>query len=326
MSVFNTAPPNFSILEAETLLQDLYGITADISLLTSERDQNFLCNTESKKFILKISNPDEERDILEMQHECLTYIKSQDPSLQVPLQFNEIKKIDECYVRLVNYLPGKFFMDVEHHNGLLYDIGSFLGRLKLAMTGFDHPAGHRDFPWDVAYIDFIKDQKHQLNRNEELVDYFIEKYQQNVLPVSDSFRKAMNHNDANEHNVLVDDNGNIIGIIDFGDMIHTFIACEPAVCMAYVALEKDDPLLSIKQVLKGFHDQFPLTEIELSKVVYLLCMRSCITLTMAAYRMKLFPENEYISVNKNQAFQFLTRMKYENLKAWSETLVNYCES
>lgn len=60
MSVFSTAPPKFSILEAEILLKDLYGLTADISPLISERDQNFLCNTASKQFILKISNPDDE--------------------------------------------------------------------------------------------------------------------------------------------------------------------------------------------------------------------------------------------------------------------------
>ena len=111
---------------------------------------------------------------------------------------------------------------------------------------------------------------------------------------------------------------------DFGDMIHTFTACEPAVCMAYIALEKNDPLADIQEVLKGFHDRYALPELELTKVVYLMCVRSCITLTMAAYRMKLFPENNYISVDNNQAFHFLSRMKNEDLESWSNALVDYC--
>ncbi len=83
-------------------------------------------------------------------------------------------------------------------------------------------------------------------------------------------------------------------------------------------------IYDIQEVLKGFHDRYALTELELSKVVYLMCVRSCITLTMAAYRMKLFPENNYISVDNNQAFHFLSRMKNEDLESWSNALVDYC--
>ena len=83
MSVFNTRPPYFSAQEAATLVQDLYGLTADASPLTSECDQNFFCNTSEKRYVLKISNPDEDRAVLEMQNACMQYIKEHDPSLQV---------------------------------------------------------------------------------------------------------------------------------------------------------------------------------------------------------------------------------------------------
>ena len=136
----------------------------------------------------------------------------------------------------------------------------------------------------------------------------------------------MIHNDGNDHNVLMNDKGNACGIIDFGDMIYSYIACEPAVCMSYVALGKEEPLEPIAQVLKGFHEKFLLTSSELLAVIYMVCMRSCITVTMAAYRKKLFPENNYLSVSEDQAWDFLKKMQYEDLHNWSNELVAYAES
>ncbi len=330
MSVFNSPPPNYSLEDIIKLVEDHYGFIVQITVLNSERDQNFLCATDKKKYVLKISNPDEDRAVLEMQNACMQYIKDHDPSLQVPLAFKEVKTIEyegtSFFIRLVDYLPGQFLMNVDHHNDLLYELGSFLGRLRTAMNGFDHPAGHRDFPWDVANVDFIKEHKHFLNSKKGIVDNFINQYEQNVLPIVSKLRKVLIHNDGNDHNVLVNENGKINGIIDFGDMIYTFIACEPAVCMAYVALEKDDPLEAIAQVLKGFHEKFPLTHDELLSVIYLVCMRSCITVTMAAYRKQLFPDNKYISVTEDQAWDFLKKMQHEDLKKWSDKLVVYAES
>ena len=57
-----------------------------------------------------------------------------------------------------------------------------------------------------------------------------------------------------------------------------------------------------------------------------MCLRLCITITMAAYRKSLFPDNAYISVNENQAWAFLEKMKHEDLNEWSKQLTAYVES
>lgn len=329
MSVFNSPPPNYSEEEVMLLIKIHYGINAQVKLLNSERDQNFFCNAGKKKYVLKISNPDEKKSVLEMQNLCMQYIKENDPELQVPLAFKEIKMIENegksFFIRLVDYLPGELLIDVAHRNNLLYELGLFLGRLRVAMSGFEHSAAYRDFPWDVGYIDFLKEYKHYLESKENLVDHFINQYEKNVLPIELKLRKAIIHNDGNDYNVLVNKHGKTCGIIDFGDMVYTFIVCEPAICMAYVALGKNKPLKSIAQVLKGFHKRFPLTILELSVLIYMSCIRLCITVTMAAYRKQLFPDNKYISVTENQAFDFLEKMQNEDLHNWSNKLVKYAE-
>ena len=45
------------------------------------------------------------------------------------------------------------------------------------------------------------------------------------------------HNDCNDHNIIVNEK-KAMGIIDFGDMVYSFQVLEPAVCMAYLALNK----------------------------------------------------------------------------------------
>ena len=69
--------------------------------------------------------------------------------------------------------------------------------------------------------------------------------------------------------------------------------------MAYVVLGKDEPLEPIVQVLKGYQERFLLTFLELLALIYMVCIRLCITVTMAAYRKQLFPDNKYISVTEN---------------------------
>ena len=126
--------------------------------------------------------------------------------------------------------------------------------------------------------------------------------------------------------MLVDDNDSPCGIIDFGDMVYSYIACEPAVCMAYVTLEMDKPMEAIAQVLKGFHDRFPLNSQELFSIIYMVCIRLCITVTMASFRKKLFPENEYIIVTEEKAWDFLKKMRKEKLEIWSQELMKHAES
>ena len=336
MSVFSTPPPNLSIEEAEDMIFDLYGLKTYATSLDSERDQNFLCTTpENKQMVLKISNPAEDKSVLEMQNECMQYIHANNGALQIPWVIvgdgdNAIMEYDlqstTYLVRLVHYLPGLLLTNVSHRESMLHKLGAFLGHLSLAMRGFNHSAAHRDFPWDIAQINFIETHKQYVNQHEKTIDHFVELYKKLVLPNNANLRKTVIHNDGNDHNILVNNDDEIIGIIDFGDMVYSFVACEPAVCMAYVALEKNDPLESIAKVLKGFHEIFPLVDDELRAIIYLICIRCCITVTMTAYRKLLFPDNEYISVTENQAWDFLKTMQNENLQTWSHQILTYVKS
>ena len=327
-SVFSTPPPAFSEKEIIEILHTQFGVSGTATDLYSDRDQNFLIKeSDGKKSILKISNPAEEKSILDMQHEATYTIYENDPTLCVPLQIGDINSFEKnsktYFIRRVEFLEGDFLKDQILDETSFEQLGAFLGRLSRALEGFSHPGADRPFEWDVQTVDLIQSRCNYLTSESEkkTIFHFLNEYKKNVLSSSHELRMAIIHNDGNDHNVLVNEKGETTGIIDFGDMVYSYQVAEPAVCMAYVGLEKDDPFSAMAHVLKGYHSVFPLNESELKFAIYLSCVRLCISVTMSAWRIKLFPENEYLSVSQKPAWELLYKLKQEDLNQWYDRLL-----
>jgi hypothetical protein len=331
-SVFSTNPPNFSIQDIVKYLSINFDLSGKVTSLYSDRDQNFLIQSESnQKFILKISNPAERLEILELQNKAILYIRSREPNLGIPLQIGEIKEFNKdgktYFVRLVEYLDGQFLKDSLVGNTAHEKLGIFLGTFSHSLDGFFHSTADREFEWDVRATELIKSRLDYLKSKSDIktVTHFLNEYENNVLPKVIDLKMAVIHNDGNDHNILVDENGETTGIIDFGDMVYSYQAAEPAVCMAYLGLEKEDAFTPMAQVLKGYHSCFSLNNSELKSVIYLVCIRLCISVTMSAWRMKLFPENKYLAVSQKPAWDLLRKLENEDLKDWSNRLIDFIE-
>ena len=282
-SVFSTNPPNFSIQDIVKYLLINFDLSGNITNLYSDRDQNFLIQSKSnQKFILKISNPAEQPEILDLQNEATLFIHSQDSNFGIPLQIGEIKEFNKdgktYFVRLVEYLDGHFLKDSLVGNAAHEKLGIFLGTLSHSLAGFFHSAADREFEWDVRAIELIKSRLDYLKSksDKKTVTHFLNEYENNVLPIAIELKMGVIHNDGNDHNILVDEKGEAIGIIDFGDMVYSYQAAEPAVCMAYLGLEKEDAFTPMAQVLKGYHSSFTLNNSELKSIIYLVCILSLI--------------------------------------------------
>jgi Ser/Thr protein kinase RdoA (MazF antagonist) len=198
----------------------------------------------------------------------------------------------------------------------LNDFGGFLGKLDIAFNKFDYPVLDRDWVWDIRNISFLKEHITYLSdqTDQKIVSHFIKNYETNIYPIKKFLRRQYIHNDGNDHNVLLNDQGRISGIIDFGDMAHTFLVCELAVALTYLILEDENPQEKIKAVVDGYQSVFPLIGEEIDSLIYLICMRACLTVVTANYRKKLFPDNEYISVTEPNAWKFLRNMADKDLR------------
>lgn len=313
---------------ATEILKVHYGITGECRLLDSERDQNFLVlGDDQKKYVLKIANSAEERSLLEMQCAALNHIESVGPQLNVPrivasCTGDHLVDVDggdgQTHVaRVVSYLSGELFKDVEHSETVLTDLGRFLARIDRALQGFIHPAAIREFSWDLRCVMNLKPDISAIRDTEHraIVERHFHRFESETLLVLKKIRSQIIHNDGNDHNLILgnENEHQPFGIIDFGDMTHTCLISELAVALAYVMMHKDDPLGDAKLVVAAYHRASPLTEQEADILFELAIMRLCMSVTIAARRHAQYPENDYLLVSQAGAWDLLERFKETDL-------------
>ena len=95
--------------------------------------------------------------------------------------------------------------------------------------------------------------------------------------------------------------------------------------MAYIAINEERPLTAIGDLLKGYSSVHALNRVELYSAVYLMCLRLCTSVTMAAWRKRIFPDNEYLTISERSAWRFLKKMEKEDLGIWSEKLIEHAK-
>src|SRR5687768_11351876 len=165
--------PRFKIEAAAKIAAESFGIQATARPLPSERDQNFLLtNSTDEKFVLKIANALETRELLEAQNAVLNHVGKQVDFCQLLVpsingdEIVTVKGAETHFVRVVRYLPGVPLAEIRPPpSKLLRDLGRKLGKLGHALQDFDRPAVHRDFHWDLSNGNRIIDEYAPLIEN-----------------------------------------------------------------------------------------------------------------------------------------------------------------
>ena len=325
-SVFDTDPPNLSETEVLTLLNQYYCIEAKLKPLVSERDQNFLVSTDRANLVLKIANVAEDPLIIESQIQALVHLKKTQLKESVPnvitgcsgetLYHYQSSQGVHC-IRLLSYLDGGLYSQVEKSPDLFEKMGNFLGKLSQSLAAFGHPGTHRDsFLWNLdeavkckEYLSHIED-----DNNRAMLAQLFERYETHVLPRLDSCRGAVIHNDVNDNNIIVFSNSHEddFGLIDFGDLCYGRQINELAVAMAYVLQGEENLYAASQQIVGAYHQQFQLQDNELDVLFDLIIMRLVMSVCISSKRAKSFADNDYLRVSQKPAFDLLWRLQAIN--------------
>ncbi|GAG03202.1 unnamed protein product, partial [marine sediment metagenome] len=144
----------------------------------------------------------------------------------------------------------------------------------------------------IQYLPYITDANHH-----ELVSYFLDRFDRNVLPLIPKLRAQIVHNDFVPDNILVAENDpeRIVGIIDFGDMTHTPLINDLATTIAPMLRGQADPVGVAVEIIAGYHEMIPLESAELRVLYDLIAARLTMLNVIAYWRLTLHPYNrEYI--------------------------------
>ena len=299
--------PRFDLEDAQKIADEFFGVRAQARALPSERDQNFVLNdSDGEKFVLKIANALELREFLEAQNAVLKLLAKRVSFCQsvVPgVSGEEIVTVQSYFVRMVRYLPGVPLAEIRPQSfELLRDLGRKLGQLDHALRDFDHPAVHRDFDWDLANGNRVLEELAPLIEDPELRELVLQCRVDRDLQL----RRSVIHGDANDYNVLVDPElMTVSGLLDFGDMVYSYTVGDLAIAIAYVVLDKDDPIASASEVVRGYTDEFALLPDELEVLWPLVRLRQAMSVCMAARQRREQPENEYLRISQRAIEQSL---------------------
>ena len=197
---------------------------------------------------------------------------------------------------------------------LLAELGRILGEMDGALRDFDHPAAHRDFPWDLSRASWIGGALDHVAGpgRRALAERALARYEAEVVPALPRLRRGVIHGDANDHNVIVgaprDHPRPVTGLLDFGDMHHGLLVAEPAVAAAYALLGQEDPLAAAAAVVAGYHAAFPLEEEEIRHLFALVSARLAVSVTSSAMRAKRAPGDPYVTVSEAPAWEALAKL------------------
>ena len=317
----------FTIEDAERIAFELYSLRAKAEALPGERDSNFYLRTETgHEFVLKIAPANEQWETLDLQNQALEHLSVQDDSPVLPrvcatptgdtIDSASDQNGTNHFVRLLTYIPGKLFAQTRPHTPeLLHSLGNMLGQLDNALQTFEHPEAERTLKWDLPQALWIRDYLQYIESpaRRAIVERFLALFETEVLPALPGLRHSIIHNDANDYNVLVeaatdDGPGQVISVIDFGDMVYTPTICELAIACAYAMLDKADPLAAAASIVAGYSRAFPITGDELAVLYPLICTRLCISVVNSAYQQQVEPHNKYLKISEQPAWTLLEQL------------------
>jgi hydroxylysine kinase len=307
---------------ARTILARAWAIEGDLRPLPSERDQNYAVAIDGQdRFVLKLSNAAEDPGFLDLQQRAMARLVAAGVPCQVPvvaLDGREVLDVGSegrpTLARVLTWLPGRPLATIppaDRPEPLLRDLGRVMGRAATALGSLEHPAAHRPFQWEAGQgIEVIAAHAPAVVDPErgELLRRWVDRLRRLAVTLP-GLRHGVIHNDANDHNVLVDDAGSAIaGLLDLGDAVHSVVANELAVAAAYAALGAPDPLAVVATIRSGFEETCPLRDDERGVVVELVALRLATSVALSAHQSRLDPEDTYLTVSEAPAWALLATL------------------
>lgn len=323
----NHTPP-FTIENAQDLALEHFQVkVASIKELPSYEDQNFHIKTSNgKQFVLKIMALGTAIEKIELEHLVMLQLNSTAYNLQFPQaspnqQGADITQIFDSkgqayFMRLLTWISGQVMANVQPcPSTLLEKLGKACGRICWELQGLEHPIAHRKFEWDNSQAIWTKQKTHIFEdaKHRSIVEHFIGLYETEALPFLDNLPKSIVHNDLNDFNVLVkkgDEDLEIAGVIDFGDVVYTNTINELAICIAYNCMNKENPLAAACQILNGCQNVFPFSDSEIKILFPLIAIRLVVSVTSSTLTLIKSPDNkDYLLAHQQPAWRLLKQLK-----------------
>jgi 4-aminobutyrate aminotransferase-like enzyme/Ser/Thr protein kinase RdoA (MazF antagonist) len=331
-SVLEATPPSFSAEDVARIAAELFGLEGSAVDLGSERDQTFLVGDSR---VMKISNLGENAETLDLEADAILHIARVDPELPVarPLVVEPGVAGPPSYRTTVDGPDGthfvRLFERLHGHDGgpelsdaAVRAYGVTHARLSLALRSFFHPAAGRHLLWDLAHAASLRPHTSAIAEpaRRRLVESVLDRYEQRVAPRWPRLRAQVVHGDLNLDNLLLDADGRISGIVDFGDLSYTAQVGDFAIALASIIRGRplDDVFRVARIAIDGYESLVPLEPDEREVLGDLVATRLAAIVVISAWRVARYPENaEYIQAWDDDSWVLLELIGEIGGERWS---------
>jgi 4-aminobutyrate aminotransferase-like enzyme/Ser/Thr protein kinase RdoA (MazF antagonist) len=279
-----------------------YGLDGEPTPLPGELDRNYALGGH----VLKLHAPGTDPAVLDLQDAAMDHVAARSLRVATP---RLVRSRDGAarvpdgggFARVLTWVPGTPWAQAPRGAEALRSLGRAVAELDAALADFEHPALDRHLRWDMQ-------RAGELRGASAAADPVLERFAAEVLPALRELPSQAIHNDANEHNVLVGEDGLVSGLIDFGDLCRAPRVCGLAVACAYAMTALAVPEREVLPLVAGYHEEAPLDEAELALLGDLIRTRLAMSAAMAALQRAEQPGNDYLLVSQDGVMNLLGQL------------------
>jgi len=300
-------PPSVSIDVVREMLHEHWGLSGRLRPLDGERDQNTRVTTDDgRDFVLKIASPSEDSAVADLQCAALVHVARADGGIAAPQVVPTLGGVDivstdvggaPAPTRLLTFVRGVTFDDARDLSlDDLRAVGAAQGRLAAAFTGFEHRAAGNFMAWSLdagmVHDDELWDGLDNAGRAAAgPVRERVLKVARRLEEHPPGVRRQVLHNDGHRGNLLrTDAASNVVsGVIDFGDVAHTCVVADLAICLSSFVVEHPDQGAAAAALASGYDRWMPLTDIEIELLFDLVVLRTVLGLLLVSFQTRHAP-------------------------------------
>jgi 4-aminobutyrate aminotransferase-like enzyme/Ser/Thr protein kinase RdoA (MazF antagonist) len=354
MNTLSTTTTPVTPEAAREILAAIYGLRGEgieIVSLPGEHDSNFRVTTAAGQYVLKV-HPEraatEDLGEIDLQNRAMLHLADRDPELPTPrpvpgadgetiaqvsrdagegVDPGDCGEHRERAVRLLTWLPGKPWGSLGSVGPSTFSsLGRLLARVDGAFKDFEHPRMRRPHRWALSSaadllprLGLVADPARR-----DLAGEVLARFAAAIAPRLAACPAQVIHGDASDHNVLVGADGEVSGLIDFGDMVHGPRISNLAVASAYAMIGQERPLEAILPLVAAYDDVLRLTGGELALLWELTLTRLAMSIVIAAWQHSEAPGNDYLLISQEGAWDLLKRLAAMNPHLAHFTLRDAC--
>lgn len=317
--------PQLSLPLIEECLTREYELQGKFIELPGYIDLNFrLTNNDGRQYVVKIANSKQCHKTLEFENLALALVNGANlDSIATPRVIKNssgsfitelrLSTKESVKLRVFSYLEGELWAKCDTSDPRYpRSLGEGLAKLDSVLAGYEHPLAKRFLKWDMKNALAVTREYRQYipeDTNYQLIDSAVSEFENQVSPLFSQLPKQIIHNDANDYNLIVESSSSkVTGIFDFGDMVESFRIAEIAIAAAYAIMKKDDPQSVIHDIVTAYHQHYPLQAVEISVLLSMIKMRLAVSLCSSHFEYAENPENEYLLISQQDAWNSLKQL------------------